>query len=131
MMPWRTSMAACAFDATISWAYRRRSKPMEALIRSMTAAGPAANRPPHMRCAPLFPSGRVKSASTLLSAGWRDGGFLMVKRVVPALVGAVLLGAVVVSVHYWDPGTPPQADHADAAASPPTSGTVRNFTPTS
>ena len=55
----------------------------------------------------------------------------MVKRVVPALVGAVLLGAVVVSVHYWDPGTPPGADHAGDVASPPTSGTVRNFTPTS
>src|SRR5262249_15035386 len=95
----------------------------------MTAAGPAANRPPHMRWVPPLPSVRVKPASTLLSAGWCDGGCLMFKRVVPALVGAILLGAVVLGVHYWDPGTPPGADHAGAIAVPPTSGTVRNFTP--
>ena len=53
----------------------------------------------------------------------------MFKRVVPALVGAILLGAVVLGVHYWDPGTPPGADHAGAMAVPPTSGTIRNFTP--
>jgi thiol-disulfide isomerase/thioredoxin len=55
----------------------------------------------------------------------------MVKRVVPALVGAVLVAAVIwIAVLYWGSGTPPWADGAGNAAVPPISGTVRNFTPT-
>jgi thiol-disulfide isomerase/thioredoxin len=55
----------------------------------------------------------------------------MVKRVVPALFGAVLVTAVLwIAVQYWDAGTPPWAGGAGNAAVPPISGTVRNFTPT-
>ena len=55
----------------------------------------------------------------------------MVKRVVPALFGAVLVAAVIwIAVRYWGGGTPPGADGAGDAAVPPISGTVRNFTPT-
>lgn len=55
----------------------------------------------------------------------------MLKRVVPALVGAVLLAVVVgIAARYWGGGTPPGADGAGAAAVPPISGTVANFTPT-
>jgi len=55
----------------------------------------------------------------------------MVKRVVPALVGAVLVAAVIwIAVLHWGDGTPPLADGAGDAAVPPISGTVRNFTPT-
>src|SRR4030095_2427591 len=104
---------------------------MEALICSMAAAGPAANRPPHMRCAPPAAAGTVNPSSTVLPAGWGGGGDLMVKRVVPALVGSVLVAAVIwIAVLYWGSGTPPWADGAGNAAVPPISGTVRNFTPT-
>jgi thiol-disulfide isomerase/thioredoxin len=55
----------------------------------------------------------------------------MLKRVVPALFGAVLAaGVIVIGVQYWRTGTPPWADGAGNAAVPPISGTVRNFTPT-
>jgi thiol-disulfide isomerase/thioredoxin len=55
----------------------------------------------------------------------------MVKRVVPALVGAVLVAAVIwIAVQRLDVGAPPWADGAGNAAVPPISGTVRNFTPT-
>jgi len=55
----------------------------------------------------------------------------MVKRVVPGLVAAVLVAAVIwIVVQYRDAGTPPGADGAGDAAVPPLSGTVRNFTPT-
>ena len=55
----------------------------------------------------------------------------MVKRVVPALLGAVLVAAVIwIAVQYWGAGTPPWADGAGNAAVPPISGTVQNFTPT-
>src|SRR5215813_6154710 len=104
---------------------------MEALIRSITAAGPAANRPPHMRLVLPAGAGAVNPSSTILPAGWGDGGGLMLKRVVPALFGAVLAaGVIVIGVQYWRTGTPPWADGAGNAAVPPISGTVRNFTPT-
>jgi len=55
----------------------------------------------------------------------------MVKRVVPAVCGAVLVAAAIwIAVLYWGDGTPPLADGAGNAAVPPISGTVRNFTPT-
>ena len=55
----------------------------------------------------------------------------MVKRVVPALFGAVLVAAVIwIAVQHWGAGTPPWADGAGDAAVPPISGTVLNFTPT-
>ena len=55
----------------------------------------------------------------------------MVKRVVPALFGAVLVAAVMwIAVQHWGAGTPPGAGGAGDAAVPPISGTVRNFTPT-
>jgi thiol-disulfide isomerase/thioredoxin len=55
----------------------------------------------------------------------------MVKRVVPGLVGAVLAAAIGwIGLQYWGAGTPPWGDGAGDAAVPPTSGTVRNFTPT-
>lgn len=55
----------------------------------------------------------------------------MLKRVVPALVGAVLVAAGIgIGVWYWDGGTPPSAGGAGIAAVPPISGTVQNFTPT-
>ena len=55
----------------------------------------------------------------------------MVKRVVPALVGAVLVAAVLwIAVQHWGAGTPPGAGGGGDAAVPPISGTVRNFTPT-
>ncbi len=47
IMPFRASMAAWAREPAMSWAYSRLSKPMEALIFSMIADGPAAKRPPH------------------------------------------------------------------------------------
>ena len=56
----------------------------------------------------------------------------MLKRVVPALLAAVLVaGLIVIAVQYWRGGTPPWAGGAGNAAVPPISGTVRNFTPTS
>src|SRR5262249_16134529 len=63
---------------------------MEALICSITAAGPVANRPPHMRCAPPTGCATFDSSAGILSAAGGDGGCLMVKRVVPALGGGVL-----------------------------------------
>jgi thiol-disulfide isomerase/thioredoxin len=55
----------------------------------------------------------------------------MLKRVVPALLGAVLLAAVVwIGLQYWGAGALPWADSAKDAAAPPISGTVANFTPT-
>jgi len=54
----------------------------------------------------------------------------MVKRVVPALVGAVLVLAVVwVGLQYWGAGTPPSTDGAGGSVPPPISGTLTNFTP--
>jgi thiol-disulfide isomerase/thioredoxin len=73
----------------------------------------------------------VNPSSTVLPATWGDGGGLMVKRVVPALFGAVLVAAAIwIAVQHWGAGTPPWADGAGDAAVPPISGTVRNFTPT-
>jgi len=55
----------------------------------------------------------------------------MLKRVVPALVGAVLVAAGIgIGVWYWRGDTPPSAGGAGNAAVPPISGTVQNFTPT-
>ncbi len=55
----------------------------------------------------------------------------MVKRVVPALFGAVLVAAVTgIAVQHRDAGTPPVRDGAGDAAVPPISGAVLNFTPT-
>ncbi len=45
-MPWRTSMTQCAMEPAMSWRNSRWSKPMEALISAMMAAGPAEKRPP-------------------------------------------------------------------------------------
>src|SRR5215510_11020385 len=102
---------------------------MEALICSITAAGPVANRPPHMRCAPPTGCATFDSSAGILSAAGGDGGCLMVKRVVPALVGAVLvLAAVWVGLQYRGAGTPPSTDGA-AVSAPPLSGTLANFTP--
>ncbi len=54
----------------------------------------------------------------------------MVKRVVPGLVGAVLVAAVVwVGLQYWGAGTSPSTDGAGDSAAPPISGTLKNFTP--
>jgi len=54
----------------------------------------------------------------------------MVKRVVPALVGAVLvLAAVWVGLQYRGAGTSPSTDGASDSAAPPISGTLTNFTP--
>ena len=54
----------------------------------------------------------------------------MVKRVVPALVGAVLVVAVVsVGLQYWGAGTSPSTDGAGDSAAPPIGGTLGNFTP--
>ena len=47
-MPVAPSMAAWAREPRISWGANRRSNPIEALIASMIASGPAAKRPPHM-----------------------------------------------------------------------------------
>src|SRR6202007_3354308 len=109
---------------------KRRSKPMEALICSITAAGPAANRPPHMRFALPAAADAVNPSSRMLPAGGGDGGGLMLKRVVPGLVGAALAAAVGwLGLQYWGAGTPPWADPAGQSAVPPISGTVGNFTP--
>jgi len=55
----------------------------------------------------------------------------MLKRVVPAVVGAVLVAAGIgIAAWYWRGDTPPSAGGAGVAAVPPISGTVQNFTPT-
>ena len=55
----------------------------------------------------------------------------MVKRVVPGLIGAVLLAAIGwIGLQYWGADTSPWGDGAGNTAVPPISGTVRNFTPT-
>jgi thiol-disulfide isomerase/thioredoxin len=55
----------------------------------------------------------------------------MAKRVVPALLGAVLLAAVLgIGLRYWGAGALPDRGSADDAATPPISGTVAKFTPT-
>jgi thiol-disulfide isomerase/thioredoxin len=52
----------------------------------------------------------------------------MLKRVVPALLGVVLLaGLVWIGFQYWGAGTPPPGGSATV---PPISGTMANFTPT-
>ena len=53
MMPWAASIAACAFEARMSWGARALSKPMEAFISCMTSAGDIAKRPPHILLAVL------------------------------------------------------------------------------
>ena len=53
MMPWAASMAACAFEARMSWGAKALSKPMEAFISSMISAGDIAKRPPHILLAVL------------------------------------------------------------------------------
>jgi len=54
----------------------------------------------------------------------------MLKRVVPALLGAVLAAAVVwIGFQYWGAGTPPSGGSA-VDAMPPIGGTVAEFTPT-
>lgn len=47
-MPVAPSIAACARDPAMSCAAIRLSKPIEALIASMIASGPAEKRPPHI-----------------------------------------------------------------------------------
>src|SRR5690606_12067325 len=47
-MPVSASIVAWAIDPAISWRNRRWSNPIEALISSMMASGPVANRPPHI-----------------------------------------------------------------------------------
>jgi hypothetical protein len=47
-MPVAASMAAWAREPSMSWRASRLSNPIEALIASMIASGPAANRPPHI-----------------------------------------------------------------------------------
>jgi thiol-disulfide isomerase/thioredoxin len=55
----------------------------------------------------------------------------MAKRVVPALLGAVLLAAALwIGLQYWGAGALPGWGGADDAAAPPISGTVAKFTPT-
>jgi thiol-disulfide isomerase/thioredoxin len=55
----------------------------------------------------------------------------MLKRVVPALLGAVLLAAVGwIGLQYWGAGALPWSDNAKDATVPPISGTVAKFTPT-
>jgi hypothetical protein len=46
-------MRACARDPAMSWAKKRWSKPMDALMRSITSEGPEVNRPPHCALAGL------------------------------------------------------------------------------
>ncbi len=48
MMPRLASIAACALEAAMSWAYMWRSTSMETLISSMIASGRSENRPPHI-----------------------------------------------------------------------------------
>jgi thiol-disulfide isomerase/thioredoxin len=56
---------------------------------------------------------------------------LVVKRVVPALLGALVAAAVAwLGLHYWGAGALPWGS-ADDAAAPPISGTVAKFTPAS
>ncbi|MGH6887210.1 MAG: TlpA disulfide reductase family protein, partial [Geminicoccales bacterium] len=56
----------------------------------------------------------------------------MLKRVVPALLGVVLLaGLVWIGFQYWGAAALPWADNAKDTAAPPISGTVAKFTPTS
>jgi hypothetical protein len=52
-MPCFISIRAWASEPAMSWAKSLRSKPMEALISSMMADGPAAKRPPHISL-PVF-----------------------------------------------------------------------------
>jgi hypothetical protein len=47
-------MVQWALEPAMSWAYMRLSTSMEALISSITAAGPALKRPPHMALADGF-----------------------------------------------------------------------------
>src|SRR5690348_6034283 len=49
-MPCSRSIAACAFDAAMSSRHKRLSKPIEALMRVISASGPLPNRPPQVRC---------------------------------------------------------------------------------
>src|SRR5690606_32507390 len=46
----------CAFEPAMSCMARRRSKSIEALMRCITAAGPALKRPPHRALAPPAPA---------------------------------------------------------------------------
>src|SRR6476646_9797250 len=105
---------------------------MEALICSITAAGPAANRPPHMRFALPVVADGVNPSSTVLPAVSGAGGNLMVKRVVPGLVGLLVAIAIVVWFVLPRPAVDPLSwsGGTDSSAVPPISGTVRNFTPT-
>ena len=48
MIPCCASMALCAREPWMSWEARRLSKPMEALMASMSALGIDEKRPPHM-----------------------------------------------------------------------------------
>jgi hypothetical protein len=51
-MPVRASIAAWARDPAMSWRASRLSNPIEALIASMIASGPAANPPAPHRVGP-------------------------------------------------------------------------------
>jgi thiol-disulfide isomerase/thioredoxin len=98
---------------------------------SITAAGPAANRPPHIRFALPWDDDTVNPSSTIPAALCVEGGGLVLKRVVPALLGAVLVAAAGwIGLQYWDAGALPWMDGAKHAAGPPISGTVAKFTPT-
>src|SRR5205085_10741699 len=50
IIPWSRSIAACAFDAAISSRHSRLSKPIDALIRSISSEADARKRPPHIFC---------------------------------------------------------------------------------
>src|SRR5262245_50013453 len=53
MIPASASMAACAFEARMSFGAKPLSKPMDAFIASMISAGEAEKRPRHMLFAGL------------------------------------------------------------------------------
>src|SRR5688500_2498181 len=57
-MPCFASIAACAFDAAKSSRHSLLSKPIDALISRISAAGPPAKRPPHIKL--VFGSATVR-----------------------------------------------------------------------
>src|SRR5690606_24435914 len=95
----------------ISCANSRWSTSIEALIRAMISAGPAANRPPHIMLAPL--SG--------VSAHIGDP-VLMTRWLLLGLTGAALLALAILVTFPRFTGKP-----ADA---PPLTGSMEAFTPT-
>ena len=92
MMPWWASMRAWACEPRMSWRKSRRSKSIEALISSMTASGPSAKRPPHMR---FFMIGLRESET---NDGRTDGKAARRRMLGVAAVAGMLAGAVAVYV---------------------------------